>query len=1082
MLAVALPGLGAAPARLGDDLGATLQRGLFEEEANHDFAAAIKAYEAVVNATDTQRKLAGTALFRLAECHRKLGRTNEAVTLHQRVLREYPDQPRLAELSRDYLAAAGAASGLSTSERARYLEPELVQAQARATQLRTLYQQLTNLSRLELRKSIPTAAPDDFMSQLLKDQSAAEQRFVVLTNTMGLNSPEVRAARASLDAMGRQIEDRLDGILAGLRIRVSSEEERVADLKQQLNDLRRASDPDGASALTQSGRAEQRRLFEEEIKIVEKELSRLNTLAKDRLGDPSALANKQRDLLSLRRQLAALGDAPAGAATAPDEAGRSPARLSPEAAEDAEIRSVQSLLKDSPDLVNARNQFGSVSSAKPSLPMDGLTLLHKAAMEGKFKLSEFLLANGADPNAASGSNPSQPGPTPLAVAARAGNRSMVELLLSKGANVHGNTALTPLHEAASQGFKSVVEVLLDAKADVNAQTGTKRTPLHEAAARGFPGVALTLISRGADVNTLHHQWTQGIQIHNVGRLFNLDGSALHLAVERGDRAMVELLLTNKANPNLRNHSGLLPLHVAVYRGLRPVAEALLKGGAEINAHAFDATDFGNNQRRWTPLNMAIVAARLDMVQFLLDHGAEPDRPHDPFNSSKGGWTPLHQVLGDRPKDFLGMAELLLQHKANPNLTNDYGITPIFSALRESDTAQLELLLKNGADPNARNAEGRTALNQPYLSHDIYKTLLAGKADPNTQDKAGAAPLHRLADVARQIPSAPPPPGSPTSDGVDLNSPAALAELLLNAGANPNLRNNSGYTPLNMFGTPANSSVPVGQAFIAVLRKHGARDEMLEPISDLHSIRVWRKGHSTPRVVFARDADGRNRFTLLETIYNFYKLSAWPPARVEPPAVEPVTGLRAPRTSRLIGNSSPFKPGDYMPFPDFTRVRVHRLVDPAKNEKRVTEINLLNARGEFDCDKDQLLEFGDLVELPEREFRLDESKIGLTDTQEKVLRACLPVRVKFVVKGEPTEISLLPYFYQSRLSFVMQMSNVRAVLRSSSDLTHLTLRRTDPVTKAPLQFTINATEPALVRVLPEDDLVLRDGDVIEVPDK
>src|SRR5262245_50382662 len=46
-------------ARAAEDLSATLQRGLFEEEANNNLPAAIKAYEAVVTAVDAQRKLAG---------------------------------------------------------------------------------------------------------------------------------------------------------------------------------------------------------------------------------------------------------------------------------------------------------------------------------------------------------------------------------------------------------------------------------------------------------------------------------------------------------------------------------------------------------------------------------------------------------------------------------------------------------------------------------------------------------------------------------------------------------------------------------------------------------------------------------------------------------------------------------------------------------------------------------------------------------------------------------------------------------------------------------------------------------------
>jgi hypothetical protein len=47
-----------------------LQKGLFEEEANHDLAAAMQAYQSVIERMDKDRKLAATAIFRLGECYR----------------------------------------------------------------------------------------------------------------------------------------------------------------------------------------------------------------------------------------------------------------------------------------------------------------------------------------------------------------------------------------------------------------------------------------------------------------------------------------------------------------------------------------------------------------------------------------------------------------------------------------------------------------------------------------------------------------------------------------------------------------------------------------------------------------------------------------------------------------------------------------------------------------------------------------------------------------------------------------------------------------------------------------------------
>ena len=89
-----------------NDLSAALRQGLFEEEANRNLDAAISNYQALATQFDRDRQIAATAIFRLGECYRKLGQTNDAVIQYQRIIREFPDQPTLATLSRQNLTAA----------------------------------------------------------------------------------------------------------------------------------------------------------------------------------------------------------------------------------------------------------------------------------------------------------------------------------------------------------------------------------------------------------------------------------------------------------------------------------------------------------------------------------------------------------------------------------------------------------------------------------------------------------------------------------------------------------------------------------------------------------------------------------------------------------------------------------------------------------------------------------------------------------------------------------------------------------------------------------------------------------------
>ncbi len=82
-----------------NDLSSALQKGLFEEEANHNLDAAIAAYQTVARQFDKDRKLAATAIFRLGEVYRKQGKTNEANAQYERILRDFSDQTTLTELA-----------------------------------------------------------------------------------------------------------------------------------------------------------------------------------------------------------------------------------------------------------------------------------------------------------------------------------------------------------------------------------------------------------------------------------------------------------------------------------------------------------------------------------------------------------------------------------------------------------------------------------------------------------------------------------------------------------------------------------------------------------------------------------------------------------------------------------------------------------------------------------------------------------------------------------------------------------------------------------------------------------------------
>ncbi len=81
--------------RAAESVQDAFRRGLLAEETTRDLKAAAEAYSEAVRLSADQRAIEATALFRLAECQKKLGNPTEATTTLQRLAREYPEQREL---------------------------------------------------------------------------------------------------------------------------------------------------------------------------------------------------------------------------------------------------------------------------------------------------------------------------------------------------------------------------------------------------------------------------------------------------------------------------------------------------------------------------------------------------------------------------------------------------------------------------------------------------------------------------------------------------------------------------------------------------------------------------------------------------------------------------------------------------------------------------------------------------------------------------------------------------------------------------------------------------------------------------
>jgi ankyrin repeat protein len=210
---------------------------------------------------------------------------------------------------------------------------------------------------------------------------------------------------------------------------------------------------------------------------------------------------------------------------------------------------------------------------------------------------------------------------------------------------------------------NAVAMLLKAGANANDKvpTGPRAswTPLHYAVANGWEEGAAMLLAAGADPNAA---LTTGFGNDSQKNYTPLIISATQGRLDVVE--MIDLLLANKADPNLKTDAGTAPLHRAMsnindYQRRLAVVRSLIRAGADVNAP--DA----NGE---SPLIRAVLLGDNELVGLLLENKASPNA------KSSEGFTPLHVAIGfQKPKE---MVELLLANKADPNATDRFGRTPL----------------------------------------------------------------------------------------------------------------------------------------------------------------------------------------------------------------------------------------------------------------------------------------------------------------------------------------------------------------------------------------------------------------------
>lgn len=295
---------------------------------------------------------------------------------------------------------------------------------------------------------------------------------------------------------------------------------------------------------------------------------------------------------------------------------------------------------------------------------------------------------------------------------------------------------------------------------------------------------------GVDVNTIH----PGEGINNIYE----GSSALQFAFINGQVEIANMLIEYGADINYKYKNNNSILHYACTNGLKELAIKILKEGKI----PIDDLDSYKN----TPLFYAVVGRKFDMVRFLISKGA------DVYHKNRFGNTVIYKATspeilnyllrnydlnanGDeeyksplgsyairageknRKESYKKQGEILIKFGANvKKLVGQPPNTILFRAASGNDIGFVKLILDCGFDINTEEGYHGTALYEACGDGfvEMVKLLIKRGADVNKLSTSGEhTPLHRAVR----------------------NNRKDIIKILLEAGANPKIRNKNGELPI-----------------------------------------------------------------------------------------------------------------------------------------------------------------------------------------------------------------------------------------------------------------------------------------------
>jgi len=386
---------------------------------------------------------------------------------------------------------------------------------------------------------------------------------------------------------------------------------------------------------------------------------------------------------------------------------------------------------------------------------EGSNLLHLASEENSdadvFKL---LLENGLDIESMN-----DDGNNPLMIAASYNNLIAVKSLLENGADINAQN---------NDGFLS-----MDTPAFIN---DNGRQSIHlSVGSNGYSKIKIYLKQKVQDFLN-----SRIIQKMSKAYVVLINTNYFAVALEYDSETMIAPMVSGKwKNNNTKNN-----LKVAKENGVPiGVNNALVR-------ELFTYTEIGDvvPDKYWSivavtiaeaerpvyknynkSIHYAAIEGHLEVVKYLLENGA---------NINAIGNLDYQSIHCAALEGHLEVVKYLLENGADINAKNSDGYQPIHCAVFEGHLEVVKYLLENGADINAKDNVGKTPLYHAVYdcNMECIKYLILQGADVNISTEDNISPLH----IA-----------------IKKNTDLEIIQLLVEAGANINKKDNNRTRPIDL---------------------------------------------------------------------------------------------------------------------------------------------------------------------------------------------------------------------------------------------------------------------------------------------